>query len=38
MLVAQTNKLQAELDLANIKTQQLNATTSYIVLLGGGWQ
>lgn len=38
MLVAQTNKLQAELDLANIKTQQLNATTSLYRALGGGWQ
>ncbi len=38
MLVAQTNKLQAELDLANIKTQQLNATTSLYRSLGGGWQ
>lgn len=38
VIVAQTNKLQAELDLASIKAQHLNAVTTLYRSLGGGWQ
>lgn len=38
VIVAQTNKLQIELDLASIKTQRLNAITTLYRSLGGGWQ
>lgn len=38
VIVAQTNKLQIELDLASIKTQRLNAITTLYRSVGGGWQ
>lgn len=38
VIVAQSNKLQAELDLASIKTQRLSAVTALYRSLGGGWQ
>lgn len=38
VILAQTNKLQAELDLAYIKTQHLSAITTLYRSLGGGWQ
>ncbi|WP_246008688.1 efflux transporter outer membrane subunit [Chryseobacterium lactis] len=38
VIIAQTNKLQAELDLASLKTQRLNAITALYRSVGGGWQ
>lgn len=38
VIVAQTNKLQAELDLASVKAQKLQAITMLYRSLGGGWQ
>lgn len=38
VILAQTNKLQAELDLASLKTQKLNAITALYRSVGGGWQ
>lgn len=38
VIVAQNNKLQAELGLANIKQQKLNAVVDLYRALGGGWQ
>ncbi|MBW3519096.1 efflux transporter outer membrane subunit [Flavobacterium sp. NKUCC04_CG] len=38
VLLAQSNKLQSELDLAAIKTQRLNAITTLYRALGGGVQ
>ncbi|MDR2285107.1 MAG: efflux transporter outer membrane subunit [Sphingobacterium sp.] len=38
MIVAQNNKLQAELDLASVKAQKLSAITTLYRSLGGGWQ
>ncbi len=38
VIVAQSNRLQAELDLAAIRTQRLNAVTALYRSLGGGWQ
>lgn len=38
VIVAQTNKLRSEMDLAAIKTQKLNAITMLYRSLGGGWQ
>ncbi|MFL9831803.1 TolC family protein [Flavobacterium sp. ST-87] len=38
VIIAQTNKLKSELDLAAIKTQKLNAITMLYRSLGGGWQ
>ncbi|MFD2556569.1 TolC family protein [Sphingobacterium tabacisoli] len=38
IIVAQNNKLQAELDLAAIKAQKLSAITTLYRSLGGGWQ
>ena len=38
VILAQTNKLQAELDLASLKTQRLNAITTLYRSVGGGWQ
>ena len=38
VIIAQTNKLQAELDLASLKTQRLNAITALYRAVGGGWQ
>lgn len=38
VIIAQSNKLQAELDLASLKTQRLNAITSLYRAVGGGWQ
>ncbi len=38
VIVAQSNKLQTELDLASIKTLRLNAITALYRSLGGGWQ
>lgn len=37
VLVAQANKLQAELDQAAIKSQKIHAITSLYRALGGGW-
>lgn len=37
VIVAQTNKLQAELDQATVKSQKINAITSLYRALGGGW-
>lgn len=38
VIAAQTNKLQAELDLARTKAERLNAITTLYRSLGGGWQ
>lgn len=38
VIMAQTNKLQAELDLASLKAQRLNAITELYRAVGGGWQ
>ncbi|KIO51847.1 TolC family protein [Flavobacterium hibernum] len=38
VIVAQTNRLQSELELSAIKTQRLNAITTLYRSLGGGWQ
>nr|WP_315034069.1 efflux transporter outer membrane subunit [uncultured Chryseobacterium sp.] len=38
VIIAQTNKLQAELDLASLKAQRLNAITALYRSVGGGWQ
>lgn len=38
VITAQNNKLQAELSLANIKLQKLNAIVNLYRSLGGGWQ
>lgn len=38
VIIAQSNRLQSELDLAAIKTQRLNAITALYRSLGGGWQ
>ncbi|ASK29964.1 RND transporter [Chryseobacterium sp. T16E-39] len=38
VILAQTNKLQAELDLASLKAQRLNAITALYRSVGGGWQ
>lgn len=38
VILAQTNKLQAELDLASLKAQRLNAITTLYRSVGGGWQ
>ncbi|MFN1215666.1 efflux transporter outer membrane subunit [Chryseobacterium kwangjuense] len=38
VIIAQSNKLQAELDLASLKAQRLNAITSLYRAVGGGWQ
>lgn len=38
VITAQNNKLQAELDLATVKTQRLNAIATLYAALGGGWQ
>ncbi|RXM39402.1 RND transporter [Chryseobacterium sp. CH21] len=38
VIIAQTNKLQAELELASLKTQRLNAITALYRSVGGGWQ
>lgn len=38
VIMAQNNKLQAELDLATIKAQKLSAITTLYRSLGGGWQ
>lgn len=38
VLLVQNNKLQAELDLASIKTQNFTAITTLYRSLGGGWQ
>ena len=37
VIVAQNNKLQAELSLANIKVQKLNSVVNLYRALGGGW-
>ncbi|MGE8377818.1 MAG: TolC family protein, partial [Sphingobacterium sp.] len=37
VIVAQTNRLQAELDQATVKAQKINAITSLYRALGGGW-
>lgn len=37
VIVAQTNRLQAELDQATVKSQKINAITSLYRALGGGW-
>ena len=38
VIMAQTNKLQAELELASLKAQRLNAITALYRSVGGGWQ
>ncbi|WP_179472695.1 efflux transporter outer membrane subunit [Chryseobacterium sp. H1D6B] len=38
VILVQTNKLQAELDLASLKAQRLNAITALYRSVGGGWQ
>ncbi|VTP91672.1 TolC family protein [Sphingobacterium daejeonense] len=38
VILAQSNKLQAELELASLKTQKLGAITALYRSLGGGWQ
>lgn len=38
VIMAQTNKLQTELDLASLKAQRLNAITALYRAVGGGWQ
>ena len=38
VILAQSNKLQAELDLASVKTLRLNAITALYRAVGGGWQ
>lgn len=38
VIIAQTNKLNAELDLASLKAQRLNAITALYRSVGGGWQ
>lgn len=38
VIIAQTNKLQTELDLASLKAQRLNAITALYRAVGGGWQ
>lgn len=38
VIIAQSNKLQAELDVASLKAQRLNAITSLYRAVGGGWQ
>lgn len=38
VIIAQSNKLQAELDVASLKAQRLNAITSLYRSVGGGWQ
>ncbi len=38
VIIAQTNKLQTELDLASLKAQRLNAITTLYRAVGGGWQ
>ncbi|MND91520.1 Outer membrane protein OprM precursor [compost metagenome] len=37
VIVAQTNRLQVELDQATVKAQKINAITSLYRALGGGW-
>lgn len=37
LIIAQNNKLQAELNLANVKLQKLNAVVNLYRALGGGW-
>jgi NodT family efflux transporter outer membrane factor (OMF) lipoprotein len=38
VIMAQTNKLNAELELASLKAQRLNAITALYRSVGGGWQ
>ena len=38
VIIAQNNKLQAELSLASIKVQKLNSVVDLYRALGGGWQ
>lgn len=38
VIMAQTNKLNAELELASLKAQRLNAITALFRSVGGGWQ
>ncbi len=38
VIIAQSNKLQAELELASLKAQRLNAITALYRSVGGGWQ
>lgn len=38
VIIAQTNKLQIELELASLKAQRLNAITALYRSVGGGWQ
>lgn len=38
VITAQSNALQSELDLATVKTAQLNASVELYRALGGGWQ
>lgn len=38
VILAQSNKLQAELDLASVKSLRLNAITALYRAVGGGWQ
>ncbi|MDG1871904.1 MAG: TolC family protein, partial [Flavobacterium sp.] len=38
VLTAQANVLQAELELANLKREQLSSNTELYKALGGGWQ
>lgn len=38
VILAQTNKLQSELDLTSLKAQKLNAITTLYRSVGGGWQ
>ncbi|MGN7863134.1 efflux transporter outer membrane subunit [Chryseobacterium sp. 22458] len=38
VIMAQTNKLQTELELASLKAQRLNAITALYRSVGGGWQ
>ena len=38
VMMAQTNALQAELDLANIRRQHLTAMAELYRSLGGGWR
>ncbi len=38
VIITQTNKLNAELELASLKAQRLNAITALYRSVGGGWQ
>ena len=38
VITAQSNLLQSELELANIKREQLSANTELYRALGGGWR